>query len=153
MAMSKIFCTEHPYVHLKPSLREQIVVLEDLSGCIVKMNKDNYLYIDVNYPPGSVYSHLTEHIEYNLKHTECIEYGIVTWTLVSKNDYILENVVKRPELKTIIITSKNTSYRGVKLNGEVYWTNNEYDYHMLKNAISELELAQEKVNELIGAHQ
>jgi hypothetical protein len=145
----KRFYKHHPDIYPRPSLKEQIVALEEKSGLIAGMIKDR-LYIEIDTTTNPEYPS-SERVLYNLKHSVDPALGVVKWVLEHDGAwYLLETQVERPELKEIVITQKETPYRGVKVDKDTYWTDNEHDHAALKVAVDTLARAQRKIVELIG---
>lgn len=145
----KRFYKYHPERGSEPSLREQIVTLEEISGLTAFMYDKN-LCIDVDTTTNPEYPR-SERIPYILSYNACPRTGLIEWVLKQKDKrYTLtEEPVNRPDLLEIVVSSKQTQYRGVKVDGNVFWTNDEHDHAALKLAVEQLAHAQRKIVELL----
>lgn len=143
------FYKYHPERPPQPSLKEQITALENATGKTAFL-ESGLLTVEFDITTNPEYPK-SDRIQYKLK---CVEHpgdGIVEWIL-KHNDkfYLIETVLENPDLKEIVVVLKRTNYRGVKLDGKVYWTDNELDHSALKVAVESLAEAQRKIVELIG---
>jgi hypothetical protein len=146
--MSKRFYCWHPDPWPRPSLREQIIALEEASGLTVYMLSEN-LCIDVDTTTSPEYPR-AERIPYKLNFRTCPKTGLVEWILEQDGKgYTLKEKIDRPDLLEVVVATKKTPYRGVKVDGKTYWTDNEHHHAELKVAVDTLARAQRKIVELV----
>ena len=142
------FHRQNPDIYPAPTLREQILALEKTSGCTALMEYGTKLSIKV--PVDDIDFPREERIFYDLEHEEFPASGLVKWTLRNHNKrQTIRDTLQKPELLDIVVIVRNTSFRGLKLEDEIYWTDNDKDYGLLEAAIKDLEDAKSRFKKLI----
>jgi hypothetical protein len=125
------------YLNLTPTLREQIDVLEKISG-VPALIKNGKLSIYV----GKILS-------YSLNKEEHIS-GKLIWSLTTENRYYISKDLKRPELLEIVVSSTQIPYRGVIYNNKTYWTDDMELLSELEQSVKALVNIQDIIFTLIG---